>query len=243
MIHITGDTHGDSGRFFPHLSGRCPEKYIEDEKNWDRDDILIILGDFGFIWYNEKDCPEGYYLERSALNKLKAKPYTILFIDGNHENFDRLESEFEVVEKFGAPAHRIADNIFHLMRGEIYTIEGKTFFCMGGAYSIDTISAGRKEGISVWKRELPSEEEYLLARKNLEQAGNRVDYILTHTAPAFVADTLFDAIPDTGEDRLRQELQHYMDTVFYKHWFFGHWHTDREITGKMTAVLFGVYDI
>ena len=45
-----------------------------------------------------------------------------------------------------------------LKRGECYTIEGKTFFTFGGAYSIDRLL--RKEGVSWWWQELPSPEEF-----------------------------------------------------------------------------------
>ena len=67
------------------------------------------------------------------------------------------------------------------MRGEIYTIEGKTFFTFGGGYSID--QPLRKENVSWRPQEMPSKQEYENGLTHLEKVNNQVDYILTHTAP------------------------------------------------------------
>lgn len=41
------------------------------------------------------------------------------------------------------------------MRGEVYNIEDKKIFVMGGAYSIDKYM--RKANISWWEQELPND--------------------------------------------------------------------------------------
>lgn len=72
------------------------------------------------------------------MNWLSQKPFTLLFVDGNHENFDRLYSgEFEVVDFHGGKTHKIADNIYHLMRDYVFTLCGKKFFVFVGANSHD----------------------------------------------------------------------------------------------------------
>lgn len=72
MVYITGDTHGDLSMFKnPKL------KKLTD------DDILIICGDFGFLW-------DGSEKEKKAIQALCKKKYTICFVDGAHENFDML---------------------------------------------------------------------------------------------------------------------------------------------------------
>ena len=73
--------------------------------------------------------------EQSVL--LSELPYTILFVDGNHENFDRLLSEFPIEDWNGGKVHKIRPNIIHLMRGHVFEIEGKRIFAMGGGYSVD----------------------------------------------------------------------------------------------------------
>ena len=107
-------------------------------------------------------------------------PYTVLFIDGNHENFDRLNAYPEEMWN-GGRVHRIGKNILHLMRGQVFEIEGKRIFAMGGANSIDKYA--RAEGVSWWRAEIPSESELAEARRNLDKYGNCVDLIITHTAP------------------------------------------------------------
>ena len=43
MIYITGDTHGDIKRF-----------KTRSAKKLTKDDILIVCGDFGFLWDESK---------------------------------------------------------------------------------------------------------------------------------------------------------------------------------------------
>ncbi len=121
-IYITGDCHADFSKF---STKRFPE-----QKELNRNDYVIVCGDFG-IWY---DNPE----ERYWLDWLSKKAFTILFVDGNHENFDRLNSiEFPVVSFCGGKAHKIRENIYHLMRGYIFNLCGKKIFSFGGASSHD----------------------------------------------------------------------------------------------------------
>ena len=122
-IFITGDTHGELE------INKLGAKQFPIGVSLSKDDYVIICGDFGLIWDNGKT--DNYWLEW-----LSVKPFTILFIDGNHENFDLLES-YPVKEWNGGKVHQIKDNIFHLMRGQIFTINNKTFFTMGGATSTD----------------------------------------------------------------------------------------------------------
>ena len=124
MIYLTGDTHGDLSCFKNPKLNKLGEK-----------DYLIVCGDFGFLWDSESEE------EKKKLEQLKKKKYTICFVDGVHENFDIINS-YQPYRWKGGNAHKIADNIFHLMRGEIFTFEGKTFFAMGGGESDDADSHG-----------------------------------------------------------------------------------------------------
>ena len=109
MIYITGDTHGDID--FKKLEVYFSKKYVTYK------DYLIILGDCGIVW-SESDCHISDY-SRFRL--------TVLFIDGNHENFELL-NKFPVVEYKGARCHRLYKNVFHILRGEIISINGLSFF-------------------------------------------------------------------------------------------------------------------
>ncbi len=225
MIRVTGDTHGEQLRFF--------EENMQGEHSWTKDDYLMICGDFGFVF---RDTP----YERVFLDKLEEKPYTICFVDGNHENFPVIYSYPK--EKWnGGYVHRIRKNIVHLMRGQVYTIEGKTFFTMGGGYSRDRMY--RTPGVSWWPQEMPNNDEYREATQNLKEVGNKVDYILSHTAPKEVVH-LMGRFCDDHEVELNGFFDWVMYEIDFKRWYFGHWHTDSEFAGgKFRAVWYDVCDI
>ena len=52
-----------------------------------KEDYVIICGDFGGVWSKDKESNE----ETMLMDWLDCKSYTTLFVDGNHENFDRLK--------------------------------------------------------------------------------------------------------------------------------------------------------
>lgn len=226
MIYIRGDTHGEEGQF-------CDE-VMPGQSQWTAEDILIVTGDFGFVFFGEK----RYLSERNRLDALARKPYQILFVDGNHEGFPYLLSYPEEI-RFGAPVRRIRDNIFWLQRGYVYEIGGHSFFVMGGAYSMDKafrLNWSQLHGEQAWFREeLPSAEEYRRAAENLRAREMTVDYILTHTAPRSVIGRIIHAAPDMNDS----ELTGFLDWVWFgakfKHWYFGHFHEDMELNDQLSA--------
>ena len=224
MIYLIGDTHGEDSRFRegPFLGDGAPKK----------GDYLIVSGDFGFVFYTPGTV--NYVIERERLDALSELPYTILFVDGNHENFDRLGA-FEVEEWCGGKVHKIRPNIIHLMRGQVFTIEGKKIFTMGGGYSMD--KASRREGFSWWREEMPSNEDYREATKNLLANDNRVDFIVTHTAPREIVYAMGTA-PDPHEEELNGFFDWVAHDISYEKWYFGHWHRDAEYYGRFRAVYF-----
>ena len=218
MVYITGDIHGDITFFNNPQLKRLTEK-----------DILIVCGDFGFIW-NPNDEKE-----KKNLEKLKKQKYTICFLDGAHENFDILDS-YPPYRYRGGNTHKIADNIYHLLRGEIFDFDNKTFFVMGGGESDDIDM--RLEGRSWWKHELPTGEELLNGGENLKNSEYKVNYILTYEAPAAAKDFLRMHTNNTTLQIsiLNNYLQELMKNVEYVHWYFGSLHLDLPISRKMTAV-------
>lgn len=230
VIYITGDTHGEIGRF-------C-ERNMPGESTWGEQDKLIICGDFGFVFATE-EYEGAMRQERWKLDRLEQKPYQILFVAGNHENFDRLQ-HFEQVTLYGGSAVQIRSNIFMLKRGELYEIEGKKIFAMGGAYSTDRWM--RIPYQSWWPQELPDNEEYHHAIDTLEQAGKIVDIVITHTAPQTIIRML-GHVPDPHDLELTGFLEWMMHEVHFRKWYFGHWHVDQEVTLKITACWFDVHDI
>ena len=118
-LFATGDTHGDFGRFDANI--------FPEQADMTRDDYVLICGDFGGVW---SDSPK----EHEKLDWLEDRPFTTLFVDGNHENYDLLEA-MPVEEWHGGKVHRVRPHILHLMRGQVFEIGGSKFFTMGGASS------------------------------------------------------------------------------------------------------------
>lgn len=223
MIRITGDTHGEHSRFIDNNMG---------DESWTEGDYLIICGDFGFIF-------RGNQAEQDFLDYLETKPYTICFCDGNHENFPAIFSYPR--EKWnGGDVHRIRKNVYHLMRGQVFSIDGKRIFVMGGGYSIDRYM--RRPGVSYWHEELPCAEEYREAVKNLASNNNAVDLIITHSPPREIIRKMGDT-PDPREAEFVGFLEWVMYEIDFGHWYFGHWHVDHEIDDKFTAVFFDVHKV
>lgn len=213
MIYITGDTHGNIDRF-----------NISQTKKFNQDDVLIVCGDFGFIWNGDNH-------EDQLLNKLSKKKFTICFVDGTHENFSLLNN-FPVISWNNGKVHKIRNNIFHLMRGEIFNINGETLFALGGGES-----PNKEERISVgnwWQEELPSDLQISYAEQNLNSVGNSVDYVVTHIPPLSVRKSLVGNIPYVNSfDIFLTKLS---ENLNYKKWFFGSLHIDRKITSKYYSV-------
>ena len=109
MIFVTGDTHGDIDY----------KKLLKLKNlNLSYDDYLIICGDAAICW--------SIYDTQRFLSLYNDVGCTILFVDGNHENFTML-NQLPLVEYKGALMHQVDDHIFHIMRGEILTLDNISF--------------------------------------------------------------------------------------------------------------------
>ncbi len=209
---VTGDTHGvlDFRVFY-----EARRKGYSD---------IFICGDWGYIW-------DGSLKENKRIDYLSKIGINIYWADGNHENFDLLD-KYPVVDLNGGKAHKIRDNIYHLMRGEIFTFADKKILTFGGANSTD--KEWRKEGKSWWSQEVPNEEEKNNARENLKKNNYKVDYIITHTSHT-------RALEDMGADYRVDDVSDFLSEIYnttkFNHWYFGHMHTNHTYKeGKSTCI-------
>lgn len=223
MIYDTGDVHANQYKWVEQIHPALSSG-----------DILIVNGDFGIGFRN------GNWSEETFFDWISEQEYTVLFVDGNHENFNKL-NEYPVELWNGGRVHKIRHNLIHLMRGEVYNIDGISVFAFGGGYSIDKYR--RQENVSWWRQEMPSDEEYKNAEKNLQRVDYQVDYIITYTAPSesvyylSVMQRLAVNKNVVEEQPLNTFLDHIRQKVTYKHWYFGHFHIDIELWRNQTAVL------
>lgn len=213
MVYITGDTHADFSRFTSPAARRLKAG-----------DTLIVCGDFGFLW-------DGSAREKRLLKKLGARPYSVLFLDGPHENYDLLR-ELPVSEWNGGRVQVVEGNLMRLLRGEVYTIEYETYFAFGGGESADHDM--RTRGVTWWEEEMPSGEEMLGGLRRLEERGNKVDFILTHEPSGKASGFMGDRAGRL--DGLNIYFNRLEETVEYSRWFFGSLHLDRPMSKRHLAV-------
>ena len=212
MLYVTGDLHGDLSRLETFRMKRL-------RKN----DKLIICGDFGFLWNNGE-------AEKKALEKMSKKRFTILFVDGTHENFDLLE-QYPIEEWNGGKVRKIRDNVLYLMRGQVFTIDGKTIFTFGGGESPE--KQMRIEAGCWWEREMPNIDEMNEGVQNLYQHDLQVDCIITHSPYPGAGRRLNDPRERTPLETYFEEIA---KTVKYKKWYFGSLHTDRNYSSRNICV-------
>ena len=216
MIHLIGDIHGNPDVISNRNTKKLGSTPIED------DDILIFLGDFGLFWYDNPSEEEQYWL-----NWLTKKKATIMFLDGNHENFNFIE-QFPEEERYGGKVGIYKTKygeVVHLKRGEIYTINEETFLVMGGGLSIDKHL--RRENKSWWSQELWSKEQESQTLDNLDEAHWDVDYVLSHTCPDSIIYSVIDGHSPKMNDPTSKFFEFIANRLEFKGWFFGHFHVDR----------------
>ena len=239
MIYITGDCHRNFERFNRSI--------FPEQQEMTKEDYVIVCGDFGGVWNKGKENKE----ETMLLDWLDCKSFTTLFVDGNHENFDRLY-DYPVENWHGGKVHKIRPSVIHLMRGQVFDIDDRSIFTFGGASSHD-IDGGilepddpdykkkkkeldqgwlpyRINHVSWWEQELPSEEEMEEGRKNLELHHNTVDFIVTHccssSTQAMLGGSLYKPDMETAY------LEEIKQNTKFKKWFFGHYHDNRNVSAE-----------
>jgi DNA repair exonuclease SbcCD nuclease subunit len=226
-IFITGDKHGTFSPFF----GLAAKNELRPS------DILIIAGDAGYIW------DRNYPSKIETLQQLF--PGVVAFIDGNHENHALLNS-MEVESWNGGRVHRAGERVFHLMRGEIYSIYETRIFTFGGARSVgidrreDGFSWWKKKGISWWPEEEPTPAEIAYGERQLAAHLHEIDYVISHETPLSARA----AISRSKEIDADYQLPALFDTWYqmlsaaprFKRWYFGHMHVDQSITPQLRGI-------
>jgi len=226
MLFVTGDCHGDFRRF--------STRAFPVQKQLTKSDLVVILGDAGLLWDGSKR--DEWWLDWFE----KTKPFTLLNVGGNHENYDLLE-QYPKIRWHGGEAYQLRPSVLHLCRGQAFDLDGFNTFVMGGAQSHDTPFllmpgpdlAQRRRRLdrlnipyrvyqqSWWPRELPSQDELFTAWKTLNQERWSVDLVLTHCAPNDIQRRLVWGYPTNN---LTDFLQFALEHLSYDQWLCGHYH-------------------
>lgn len=215
MIFITGDVHGE---FDLRKFGK-EEFPLQSELT--KNDYMIICGDFGFLWNESKT-------EKYWLNWLENKPWTTLWIDGNHENYTLL-SRYRVEDWKGGRIQKISNSIYHLCRGSIFTIEGRRIFAFGGAESHD--KQFRIAGETYWPQEMPSLREMTIGAENLNSSNWRTDIVISHSLPTYILEEL-EMTDIYRPNSLTDYFQRINKKLDFDMWFSGHYHRNMQCTQR-----------
>lgn len=218
LIYVTGDMHGDLGRLRSKAARRIK-----------KGDYLIVCGDFGFLW-------EDSARERKMLKWIGKRKYTVLFIEGTHDNLD-LINQYPVAKWNGGEVHEISGKLRHLIRGNVFDLDGFKIFAFGGGESDDAEMRGKRW----WSDEMPTLEELAVARDNLARYNNELDYIFTHQSSRKIKRviTMLDNetnVLDVFFDAVRENCR-------YKRWFFGGYHFNKKIPPTEMALFSAILPV
>ena len=234
MIYVAGDTHGV-------IDMRKINKwYGKNQNQIKEEDKFIQLGDWGAIWYHRYDNRK-YKKDVELQIKWAKKKFELLVVPGNHENYELIK-KLPIEEKYGGKVRVLEPiniytqkkykKIYLLERGEIYTIDGKTFLAMGGAKSQD--KSTRIIGQDWWEDELWNKEEENNCLSNLDKYNWKVDYVISHTCPEEVGIILNRIKKGNDYGKTIDQTAKFFSFLLkeglnFKEWHFGHWHMDEKI--------------
>ncbi len=216
-VFVCGDTHGDE-----FDTSKLSKRKFRVQKELTKDDVMIQLGDFGWVYYPFGENKEQEYW----LDVLAGRSYTLAVVLGNHENYDLIET-LPIEMKWGNEVrvlYRKTGNIYFLKRGGVYEINGRKILVIGGAESTDR--GTRNEGISWWRQECLSYAETESCLDEIEIHGDTYDYVLSHTCPESIIYRLVGGKFLDRKCSVASFLQHIDGIVKCKEWHFGHFHKD-----------------
>ena len=228
--YITGDKH----RHFKRLIEFCKTNNLR------RKDVVIILGDTGFNYYEDERDDKL----KKQLNEIKV---TLFCIYGNKEKRP------ETIPTYGLQTFCNGivyyepkyPNLLFAKDGEVYDFNGKKFMTIGGAHSVDKLRC-LEENLPYFDDEMPNAELKSAIEAALDLRGNRIDGFLTHTCPLsflptemFVSTQRADAekkhrkqsrkkLYPLDIDRSTEEwLEKLKGKVAFEEWYCGHYHIDK----------------
>ncbi len=231
MIYISGDKHGDL---------ESVKEFCESHPGISRDDVLVLLGDVGINYDLNRQ-------EKNVKKMLSKLPVTLLCVHGNHEERPRNLKGYRELECFGGTVYqeRRFANILFGKDGENYRIGNRHLFVLGGAYSTDKYLRLEK-GWKWFASEQPSPDDKINAQNTIERFDHRFDLVLSHTCPKkYLNQGLRHVYSDSHE--IDYSTEEWLDKIerqiTYSHWYFGHFHVDRAISDKVSAVYDEVIEV
>lgn len=202
-ILVCGDWHGR-----PEAAKAAAKKAVRENC-----DVIFQVGDFGF-WPHT--TPE--YVGQVNQHLEKADKWMV-WIDGNHENFDALYGDVwpRSVQGFW----KIAPRVLYAPRGHRWIWDGVRFLALGGGYSIDKdyrLSLG-PIGLYWWPQETLTQREVYEAI-----VGGETDVMFTHDCPLGVEIGNPEYKTDPASMQNRMAVRAVVDKAKPSRLYHGHFH-------------------
>ncbi len=234
-FYITGDKH----RNFDSVEKFCKETRTRKK------DVLIFLGDCGFNYFEDKR-------DDKLKQRVAELNITLFCLHGNKEKRPANISTYGKRSFCGGTVYYEPKypNILFAIDGEIYNFEGKKYFVMGGAHSVDKKYCLEK-GLPYWEDEMPTPALMKHAEKRLAEHNNKVYGVLTHTCPfQYLPTEMFMTTrknakqsnfskflkrfpKKTFEPDIDRSTEYWLgeleQKIRYRYWFCGHYHVDKQI--------------
>lgn len=243
MIYLFGDIHGKREDFVARVAR------IENDRGepLTRDDIIFCLGDVGLRY--------GFCRARGLEKAMRETDCTIFIIRGNHDTryaryLKRYAPTTKRIEWNGGQVYvdtKHPNILYAPDGGGYYNVDGDRILIIPGAYSIDHF-VRRIRGLPHERGEMLTPDEW---ERILDYArNNRVDYVLSHTAPqrwepdyehTFTATIPQWLINKTMEKKMNKVLDFVSDDL--KGWYFGHIHGDFHVANGLGTLLYQKYAI
>lgn len=232
-FYITGDKH----RRFDKVKEFCRQM------NTRRKDVLIILGDTGFNYYDDERDDE-------LKKEISQLSITLFCLHGNKENRPQNVGTYGIRSFCGGKVYYEPKypNIYFAIDGEIYTFEGKKYMVVGGAHSVDKIRC-LEEGTPFWDDEMPDDKIKETVERNLQNENNKIYGMMTHTCPIdYLPTEMFMSTRQNASIKRKPRkakskklfkpdidrsteiwLGNLEKKIEYEVWFCGHYHIDKKI--------------
>lgn len=217
-VLVTGDAHGRIEDRLAYIKDTMPE-YEPAET------AVIFLGDFGANYHLSKH-------DWKTKHQAAMFGYTIYALRGNHEDrAENMKHPIYTIDNFvnGMVCYEEEfPNIRYFMDCVAeYEIMGKKILCIPGAYSVDKWH--RLQNNWHWfAEEQLTEEEMKCAEE--EFSGKYFDFVFSHTCPIdWEPNDLFLSMIDqsTVDKTMEVWMGKFKEKFLWKHWLFGHFHSDR----------------
>lgn len=223
MIKVIGDIHGETEKVFYEIAKSAAENNGESIH-------LILLGDAGINFYLNREDERAKCGLQNYINfyrKERGIDIKILFVRGNHDCPPKHIFTYRETAFCGGTVY-VEDNypgLLFLKDGEMYKIENKTFYVIGGGNSTDYFSRLLNNQPYFSDESLSYEEQDIILQSLSEMKEDNI-ILLSHMLPEWTS-------PERKKRQLAgSSMEGFLQKVYTLYhekislWLAGHYHRD-----------------